>query len=72
MSTEGRKLWISAVSSFISDTSAIERLYEEFKRRIKTESVLSSAEAACMLFWALLASAQFTLRRVDGWDAANV
>ena len=36
-------------------TNAIERLHEEFKRRIKTQTVLPSAETAAMLFWALLA-----------------
>ena len=25
-----------------------------------------------MLFWALLASGQITLRRVDGWDTLHV
>src|SRR5712691_6662384 len=34
-------------------TNAIERLHEEFKRRIKTQTVLPSAETAAMLFWAL-------------------
>jgi putative transposase len=48
-------------------TNAIERLHEEFKRRIKTQTVLPSAETAAMLFWALLASAQITMRKVDGW-----
>jgi len=48
-------------------TNAIERLHEEFKRRIKTQSVLPSAETAAMLFWALLASGQITMRKVDGW-----
>jgi putative transposase len=48
-------------------TNAIERLHEEFKRRIKTQTVLPSAETATMLFWALLASGQITMRKVDGW-----
>src|SRR4030088_3164262 len=39
-------------------TNAIERLHEEFKRRIKTQTVLPSADTAAMLFWALLASGQ--------------
>src|SRR4051795_6920377 len=50
-------------------TNAIERLHEEFKRRIKTQTVLPSAETAAMLFWALLASGQITMRKVDGWQA---
>ena len=37
-------------------TNAIERLHEEFKRRIKTQCLLPCAETAAMLFWALLAS----------------
>ena len=49
-------------------TNAIERLHEEFKRRIKTQTVLPSAETAAMLLWALLASGQVTMRKVDGWQ----
>jgi putative transposase len=48
-------------------TNAIERLHEEFKRRIKTQTVLPSADTAAMLFWALLASGQIIMRKVDGW-----
>jgi putative transposase len=50
-------------------TNAIERLHEEFKRRIKTQTILPSAESAAMLFWALLASGQIHMRRVDGWQS---
>src|SRR6476646_6331535 len=49
--------------------NAIERLHEEFKRRTKTQTVLPSAETAAMLFWALLASGQITMRKVDGWQS---
>jgi putative transposase len=49
-------------------TNAIERLHEEFKRRIKTQTVLPSAETAAMLFWALLASGQINMRKIDGWQ----
>lgn len=48
-------------------TNAIERLHEEFKRRIKTQTVLPSADTAAMLLWALLASGQITMRKIDGW-----
>src|ERR671911_454311 len=44
-------------------TNAIERLHEEFKRRIKTQCLLPCAETAAMLFWALLAAGQITMRR---------
>ena len=55
--------WKSARTS-----NAVERLHEEFKRRIKTQTVLPSAESAAMLFWALLASGQINMRKVDGWQ----
>ena len=53
-------------------TNAIERLHEEFKRRIKTQTALPSAETATMLFWALLASGQINMRKVDGWQTLAV
>ena len=49
-------------------TNAVERLHEEFRRRIKTQTVLPEAETAPMLFWALLASGQIVMRKVDGWE----
>src|ERR1700737_2827919 len=52
----------------VRPTNAIERLHEEFKRRIKTQTVLPSADTAAMLFWALLASGQINMRKVDGWQ----
>ena len=55
----------------IRTTNAIERLHEEFKRRIKTQTVLPSAETAAMLFWALLASGQIVMRKVDGWPTLS-
>ena len=57
-----RSQWRSART-----TNAIERLHEEFKRRIKTQTVLPSADIAAMLFWALLASGQINMCKVDGW-----
>lgn len=53
----------------IRTTNAIERLHEEFERRIKTQCLLPCAQTASMLFWALLASGQITLRKVDGWQS---
>jgi putative transposase len=55
----------------IRTTNAIERLHEEFKRRIKTQTVLPSAETAAMLFWALMASGQIVMRKVDGWPTLS-
>ena len=44
-----------------------EQLHEEFKRRIKAQRMLESAETTCMRLWARLASRQMTLGLVDGW-----
>ena len=49
-------------------TNAIERLHEEFRRRIKTQTVLPCAETVPMLLWALLASGRIQMRKVDGWE----
>jgi putative transposase len=34
--------------------------------------VLPSADTAAMLFWALLASGQINMRKVDGWQTLAV
>ena len=53
------------------DECRFERLHEEFKRRIKTQTALPSAETAAMLFWALLASGQINMRKIDGWQTCT-
>jgi transposase-like protein len=58
--------WKSARTS-----NAIERLHEEFKRRIKTQTLLPSTKTAAMLFWALMASGQIVMRKVDGWQTMD-
>jgi len=55
----------------IRTSNAVERLHEEFKRRIKTKPCLPRRKPAAMLFWALLASGQITMRKVDGWRSLN-
>ncbi len=52
-------------------TNAIERLHGEFKRRTKTQCALPNAETAAMLFWALIASEQIIMRRVNGWKTLD-
>jgi putative transposase len=52
-------------------TNAIERLNEEFRRRIKTQTVLPCAETVPMLLWALLASGQIQMRKVDGRETLS-
>ena len=52
-------------------TNAIERLHEEFRRRVKTQTVLPCAETVPMLLWALMASGQIQMRKVDGWETLD-
>jgi putative transposase len=47
-------------------TNVIERLHEEFCRRIKTQGSLPSEDAAQVLLFSLVASGQIKLRRIDG------
>jgi hypothetical protein len=42
-------------------------LHEEFKLRIKTQTVLPSVETAAIWFWALMPSGQIAMRKGDGW-----
>jgi transposase-like protein len=48
-------------------TNVIERLHEEFRRRVKTQGSLPSEDAALILLFNLVASGQIKLRRIDGW-----
>ena len=52
-------------------TNAIERLNEEFRRRVQTQTVLPCAETVPMLLWALMASGQIQMRKVDGWETLD-
>jgi transposase-like protein len=48
-------------------TNTIERLHEEFCRRVKTQGSLPTEGAALVLLFSLVASGQIKLRRIDGW-----
>jgi transposase-like protein len=48
-------------------TNAIERLNGEFRRRVKTQGSLPSAQAAELLLFGLIISDQIHMRRIDGW-----
>jgi putative transposase len=48
-------------------TNSIERLHEEFRRRVKTQGSLPSEDAALVLLFSLVVSGQIKLRRIDGW-----
>jgi len=52
-------------------TNAIERLNEEFRRRVKVQGMQPSSESVCMLFWALLASGAIKMRKVDGFETLH-
>ena len=45
----------------------IERLNGEFRRRVKTQGSLPSAQAAELLLFGLVLSGQIRMRRLDGW-----
>jgi putative transposase len=47
-------------------TNAIERLNEEFRRRVKTQGSLPTEDAAVSLLFGLVASGQIRLRKIDG------
>src|SRR5207249_1801652 len=46
-------------------TNTIERLHEEFRRRVKTQGSLPSEDAALTLLFGLVVSGQIKLRRID-------
>jgi transposase-like protein len=51
----------------LRSTNVIERLHEEFRRRVKTQGSLPTEDAALVLLFSLVASGQIKLRRIDGW-----
>ena len=48
-------------------TNVIERLHEEFRRRVKTQGSLPTEDAALVLLFGLVVSGQIHFRRLDGW-----
>ena len=53
-------------------TNAIERLLEEFRRRVKTQGSLPSESSVLCLFYGLWASGQVQLRKMNGWEDIKV
>jgi transposase-like protein len=49
-------------------TNAIDRLYLDFRRRIKTQGGLPGEAAVLALLYGLLASGQIRFRKLDGWQ----
>ncbi len=54
-----------------SSSEDIVRLILDGKRQAKTQCALPNAETAAMLFWALMASGQITMRRIGGWQTLD-
>jgi len=57
-----RSMWKS-----LRTTNVIERLHEEFRRRVKTQGSLPTEEAVLVLLFGLVATGQVKLRRISGW-----
>ncbi len=49
-------------------TNVIERLHGEFRRHVKTQGSLPTAQAAELLRFALIMSGQSRVRRIEGWQ----
>jgi transposase-like protein len=49
-------------------TNCIERLYLEFRRRVKTQGSFPSEAAALTLLFGLVASGQVCFRKLEGWQ----
>jgi putative transposase len=55
------------MESLAERRTTIDRLHEEFRRRVKAQGSLPSEDAALVLIFSLVASGQIKLRRIDGW-----
>ena len=51
----------------IRTTNVIERINEEFRRRVKTQGFFPTESCALVLLYSLVASGQINLRRLDGY-----
>ena len=49
-------------------TNIVERVNEEFRRRVKTQAVLPSEDSALLLLYGLAASGQLKFRKLDGYQ----
>jgi transposase-like protein len=52
----------------IRTTNVIERINEEFRRRVKTQGSFPTESCALVLLYSLVASGQINLRRLDGYE----
>ena len=49
-------------------TNIVERINEEFRRRVKTQAVLPTEDSALLLLYGLAASGQLRFRKLDGYQ----
>src|SRR5262249_43429407 len=49
-------------------TNIVERVIEEFRRRVKTQAVLPSEDSALLVLYGLAASGQLRFRKLDGYQ----
>jgi len=49
-------------------TNIVERVIEEFRRRVKTQAILPSEDSALLLLYGLVASGQLRFRKLDGYQ----
>ena len=54
--------------SFLT-TNVIERVNEEFRRRVKTQGSFSTEASALVLLYGLIASGTIRMRKIDGYPA---
>jgi len=57
-----RSMW-----KMLRTTNCIERLNEEFRRRVKTQGSFPNADAGLKLLYGMCAAGVVLLRRIDGW-----
>jgi len=60
--------WPKAMWKMLRTTNCIERLNEEFRRRVKAQGSLPNASAGLKLLYGIVAEGVITLRRIDGWS----
>jgi transposase-like protein len=56
----------------LRSTNIIERFFAEFRRRLKVQGALPSAEAVLTIVWGTLASGGIQLRRLKGFRSLPV
>ncbi|SRR6266478_8471159 len=64
---ESEAVYVAPEARELRTTNTIERLHEEFRRRVKTQGSLPTEDAALVLLFSLVASGQINLRTIDGW-----